>query len=137
MSSRRDAKYQDAERSSRRLRRGDGFLMMVGMRLGRLVGVVLGVQIMRAGKMGMVSGGLVHAASGVFGGFAMMMRGVLVMLGRMPMMFGGALGVSHGRLLVSARVLRTSANNAIVRQASDGKASDVSFCFCEPCVTLR
>ena len=90
----------DAERSYRRLRRGDGFLVMIRMRLGRLVGVVLGVQIVGARKMRVMAGGFVITAGRMPGGFAMVMRGALVMLGGMFVMFGGAFGVSHCRLLI-------------------------------------
>jgi hypothetical protein len=92
---------------------------MLGVRLGRFVGVVLGVKIMRASKMRMMAGGLVCAARRMFRRFAMMMRRIFVMLGRMFVMFGGVFGVSHFRLLVSARVLRTRMNSAILRQESD------------------
>jgi hypothetical protein len=92
---------------------------MVGMRLGRLAGVMRGVQMMGMGEMGMMAGGLMIAVRRVLGGLAMMMSGALVVLGGMFVMLGGALGVSHGRLLVSARVLRTFSFSAIVRQMSD------------------
>jgi hypothetical protein len=92
---------------------------MLGVRFRRFVSVMLGVKIMRAGKMRMVAGGLVRAARRMFRGFAMMMRRVFVMLGRMFVMFGGVFGVSHCRLLVSARILRTRINSAILRQESD------------------
>jgi ABC-type antimicrobial peptide transport system permease subunit len=120
------------ERFLRRLLCGDGFVMVVGVRLGRLVGVMLGVQIMRAGKMRMMAGDFMLAVRRVFGGFAMMMRGVFVMLGRMLVMFGGAFGVSHGRLLVSARVLRVGTPSAILRQQSDETAfaAYISLALC-------
>jgi hypothetical protein len=96
-------------------------VVVIGVSLGRLVGVMLGMQIVSTGEMGVVAGGLVFAARRMFGGLAMMMRGALVMLGRVLVMFGGAFGVSHGRLPVPARVLRTRLNSAIVRQTSDAK----------------
>ncbi len=95
--------------------------MVIGVSLGRLVGVMLGMQIVSTGEMGVVAGGLVITAGRMPGGFAMVMRGALVMLGGMFVMFGGAFGVSHDRLPVPARVLRTRLNSAIVRQTSDAK----------------
>jgi hypothetical protein len=74
--------------------------MMIGVRLGRLVGVMLGVQMMRVREMSVVAGRLVVALLGVFGGLAMVMSGALVMFRGVLVMFGGAFGVSHGRLLV-------------------------------------
>jgi hypothetical protein len=92
---------------------------MIRMRFRRLVGVMLGVQIVGARKMGVMAGGLVIAAGRMPGGFAMVMRRALVMLGGMFVMLGGAFGVSHCRLLISARVLRSPPISAIVRQTSD------------------
>jgi hypothetical protein len=111
----------NAERSVFRLLSGDGFVVMIGVSLGGFIGVMLGMQIMSAREMRVVAGGLVVAARRMFCGFAVMMRGALVMLGRVLVMFGGAFGVSHGRLLVPARVLRTRLNSAIVRQMSDAR----------------
>jgi hypothetical protein len=106
---------------------------MIGMRPGRLVGVVLGIQIVGARKMGVMAGGFVIAAGRVPGGFAMVMSGALVMLGGMFVMFGGAFGVSHCRLLIFARVLRSPPISAIVRQTSDAPLRKPH----EPSVTPR
>ena len=96
--------------------------MMVGMRLGRFVAVMLGVQVVRMREMSVMAGRFMIGALGVLGGFAMMMRGALMMLRGELVMFGGAFSVSHVRLLVCARVLRTDFNSAIVRQDRDAQA---------------
>ena len=121
--SRRDAKHsRDAPRRSLR---GGGFVMMLGVRLRRLIGVMVGVKIMRTRKMRMMAGSLMRAARRMFRRFAMMMRGIFVMLGRMLVMLGGVFGVSHFRLLVSAGSSRTRIGSAILRQESDERASNV------------
>jgi|SRR5579872_2076672 hypothetical protein len=131
MASRRDAELLKRERSLAASLGGDGFVVMVGVRFGRLVGVMFGVQIVSARKMRVMAGRFVSAARCVFRRFTMVMRRAFVMLGCMLMVFGGAIGVSHRGLLVSARVLRTRVNSAIVRQTSDERACDVAFYFCE------
>ena len=96
--------------------------VMFGMRLAGFGGMVMGMMAMARCGMGMV-----RRRIGVFffimlGGFAMMMRGALMMLRGELVMFGGAFSVSHVRLLVCARVLRTGFNSAIVRQDRDAQA---------------
>ena len=57
-----------------------------GVGLGGLGGMVSGVVQMALCSVGMVRGGMVIAGLMVFGGLAMMMRGVLMVLGGLPVM---------------------------------------------------
>jgi hypothetical protein len=82
---------------------------------------MFGVLMMSVGEMRVMGSGLVIAVSNVRSSFAMMLSGLLMMLGGLLMVIGGVLGVRHGRLLLSFRVLRTPLNNAILRQACDGR----------------
>ena len=63
---------------------------MFRVRLGRLFGVTLGVDVVRMGKMRMMAGVCVLAFLMMFGGLAMMLGGFVVVL-------GGAFRVLHNR----------------------------------------
>jgi hypothetical protein len=93
--------------------------MMIGVSLCRLAGMVLGVQIMGVREMAVMARRLMVAARRVLGRLAMVMGGALMMFGGVLMVLCRAFGVSHGRLLVSARILRTFLLSAILRQKSD------------------
>jgi hypothetical protein len=58
------------------------------VRLGRLFGVILGVDVVRVGEMSLMAGVYVLAFPMMFGGLAMMLGSLLVM-------FGGAFRVLH------------------------------------------
>ena len=96
--------------------------MMIGVSLGRLARMVLRMQIMGVREMAVVARRLMLAARCVLGRFAVVMGGALMMFGGVLMVLGRAFGVSHGRLLVSARILRTFLLSAILRQKSDATA---------------
>jgi hypothetical protein len=65
------------------------------VRLGRLSGVILGVDVVRVGEMRMMVGVYVLAFLMMFGGLAMMLGSLLVMLGGFLVMLGGAFRVLH------------------------------------------
>jgi hypothetical protein len=65
------------------------------VRLGRLFGVILGVDVVRVGEMSLMAGVYVLAFPMMFGGLAMMLGSLLVMLGGFLVMFGGAFRVLH------------------------------------------
>jgi hypothetical protein len=73
--------------------------MPVGVMLAGFLGVVLGVDAVAIGDVG-VMGRLVMLAVGMeLGGFAMMDRGLLVMVGGVLVMLGTLMVVGHGLLL--------------------------------------
>jgi hypothetical protein len=65
------------------------------VRLGRLFGVILGVDVVRVGEMSLMAGVYVLAFPMMFGGLAMMLGSLLVMLGGFLVMLGGAFRVLH------------------------------------------
>jgi hypothetical protein len=93
--------------------------MMIGVSLCRLICMVLRMQIMGVREMAVMARRFMIATRCVLGRFAMVMGGALMMFGGVLMVLGRAFGVSHGRLLVCARILRTPLLSAILRQKSD------------------
>jgi hypothetical protein len=66
---------------------------MLRMRLGRLFGVVFGVELVSMGEMGMMASVGVLASLVMLGGFTMVLSRLLMMLGRLGVMFSGAFAV--------------------------------------------
>ena len=79
--------------------------MVFRVRLGRLFGVILGVDVVRVGEMRMMAGVYVLVFLMMFGGLAMMLGSLLVML-------GGAFRVLHNP---SPRCAPTSARGDYAR----------------------
>ncbi len=71
--------------------------MVFRIRLGRLFGVIPGVEVMRLGKMRMMGGVCMLALLVMLGGVTVMLGRLLVMVGGLGVMFGGAFGVGHDR----------------------------------------
>jgi hypothetical protein len=70
------------------------------VRLGRLFGVILGVDVVRVGEMSLMAGVYVLAFPMMFGGLAMMLGSLLVMLGSLLVMLGGFLVMLGGAFRV-------------------------------------
>jgi ascorbate-specific PTS system EIIC-type component UlaA len=96
--------------------------MQLDMGVGGLAGVVLGSFVMGMGEMGVMSARLMIALGDMSGGFAMMLRRAFMMFCGLFVMFGGVLGVRHGRLPFIGRILRTALNSVILRQIRDEDA---------------
>jgi hypothetical protein len=73
--------------------------MLVGMQLGRFAGMVAGVQPVAVSDMGVVRRRLVIAFFVVLRGFAVVGRGVLVVLGRFAVVLSNFVGI-HGKILL-------------------------------------
>jgi hypothetical protein len=66
---------------------------MLRVRLGRFCSVVFGMELVGRGEMGMMAGLGVLAGLVMLGGFTMVLSRLLIMLGRLGVMFSGAFGV--------------------------------------------
>jgi hypothetical protein len=71
------------------------FRVRLGRLFGVILGVILGVDVVRVGEMSLMAGVYVLAFPMMFGGLAMMLGSLLVMLGGFLVMFGGAFRVLH------------------------------------------
>jgi hypothetical protein len=80
------------------------FAVQREMRLGRLGAVMPGLGVVGVSEMGVMGAGFVVALLDMGGRLAMMFGGVLVMLCGLFVVFGGLLGMRHGRLPRSARL---------------------------------
>ena len=95
-------------------------VMKLDMGLRGFAGVMFGMFVMGVSEMRMMGAGFMIAILDERGGFAMMLRGVFMVLGGVFVMICSVLGVRHGRLLSNGRILRMALNSAILRQTRDG-----------------
>ena len=96
-------------------------VMKLDMGLRGFAGVMFGMFVMGVSEMRMMGARFVIAILDERGGFAMMLRGVFMVLGGVLVMICSVLGVRHGRLLFNCRILRPALNSAILRQTRDGR----------------
>jgi hypothetical protein len=79
--------------------------VMMGVRLARFGGMVMGVMAVARGGVGVMRRGVGIFLFIVLGGFAVMMRGLLVMVRGVMVMLAGGVLVRHGELPVGGRAL--------------------------------